>query len=68
MIFAKGYLENISCVRASKEMPYLSDREIEQRAREYGFVDEDDAAGKMKDAKVGEKESELAGNQNAMMA
>jgi sugar porter (SP) family MFS transporter len=29
LIFAKGYLENISYVKASLEMPYLNDREVE---------------------------------------
>jgi hypothetical protein len=37
LIFAKGYTEGISYVRASKELPKLSDEEIEQRAAEYGF-------------------------------
>lgn len=37
LIFAKGYLENMSYVRASKEMPFLSDEEIERVAIQYGF-------------------------------
>ncbi|OBT70243.1 hypothetical protein VE03_00226 [Pseudogymnoascus sp. 23342-1-I1] len=41
LIFAKGYSENISYVRASKELPYLTDAEIENVARSYGFVDEE---------------------------
>lgn len=58
----------MSYVRASKELPYLNDQEIEQKAREYGFTGEDDAAGKVNEAKFGEKESQLATNENAMMA
>ena len=39
LIFAKGYLEKMSYVRAARELPYLSDEEIERMAVEYGFVD-----------------------------
>lgn len=44
IIFAKGFVENMSYVRASKELPYLSDDEIDAKAREYGFVSSDDEA------------------------
>ncbi|KKK12881.1 hypothetical protein P175DRAFT_0435517 [Aspergillus ochraceoroseus IBT 24754] len=37
LIFAKGYLENMSYVRASKELPFLSDEEVERVAIQYGF-------------------------------
>jgi hypothetical protein len=37
LIFAKGFCENMSYVRAAKELPKLSDEEIEQKALEYGF-------------------------------
>lgn len=37
LIFAKGYCENMSYVRAAKELPKLSDEEVEQKALEYGF-------------------------------
>lgn len=37
LIFAKGYLENMSYVTAAKELPKLTDAEIEQKAIEYGF-------------------------------
>ncbi|TVY65741.1 Sugar transporter STL1 [Lachnellula suecica] len=50
LIFAKGYLENISYVKASFEMPYLNDREVEAMAREYGFADADE------ETKLGEKQ------------
>lgn len=52
LIFAKGYLENISYVKASLEMPFLNDREVEAMAREYGFADADE------EFKVGEKVSD----------
>ncbi|OQD75780.1 hypothetical protein PENDEC_c006G06917 [Penicillium decumbens] len=37
LIFAKGYVENMSYVKASHELPRLSDEEIEQYAIHYGF-------------------------------
>lgn len=37
LIFAKGYTEKISYVRAARELPYLSDEEIERMAIQYGF-------------------------------
>jgi hypothetical protein len=49
LIFAKGYIEKISYVKASLDMPFLSDREVEAMAREYGFIDSDE------EEKVGEK-------------
>lgn len=67
LIFAKGYLEKMSYVQAAKEMPLLSDAEIDAKAREYGFVSEDDEAGQMKDARFGEKESDLAHSAGGQM-
>lgn len=37
LIFAKGFSENISYVRAAKELPYLSDEDVERLAVQYGF-------------------------------
>jgi sugar porter (SP) family MFS transporter len=70
IIFAKGYMENMTYVRAAKELPYLDDHGIDEKAREYGFVSDDEAAGRLKEAHFGEKEGELAAreNVNAMMA
>lgn len=68
IIFAKGFIENMSYVRASKELPYLDDRGIEEKAREYGFTDEDDEAGKIREARFGEKEGDLATNAGAQLA
>lgn len=53
-------MENMSYVRASHQLPKLDEAGIDQMGREYGFVDDDDEAGKMKDARFGEKEDELA--------
>jgi hypothetical protein len=41
VIFAKGYCENMSYVRAAKELPFLSNEEIEQAAVRFGFVPAD---------------------------
>lgn len=37
IIFAKGFSENMSYVRAAKELPKLTEDEIEAKAAEYGF-------------------------------
>ncbi|KAF2176299.1 general substrate transporter [Zopfia rhizophila CBS 207.26] len=68
LIFAKGYLENMSYVRAAKELPFLDDREIDEKVREYGLIDEDEGAGELKEAKVGEKEVDRVINANGLMA
>ncbi|KAI0531757.1 sugar transporter-domain-containing protein [Xylaria digitata] len=45
VIFAKGYAENISYVKAAEELPFLAEDEIVSKAREYGIevVTEEDA-------------------------
>lgn len=42
-------------MQASFDMPFLSDREVEAMAREYGFIDCDEE-------KVGEKVAEMEGD------
>ncbi|KAJ5177474.1 Major facilitator superfamily domain general substrate transporter [Penicillium coprophilum] len=42
LIFAKGFSENISYVRAANELPYLSDEDIERVAIQYGFATADE--------------------------
>ncbi|KAJ5698248.1 Major facilitator superfamily domain general substrate transporter [Penicillium macrosclerotiorum] len=37
LIFAKGYLENLSYVKAAQELPYLTDEDVERVAIQYGF-------------------------------
>lgn len=66
LIFAKGYLEKMSYVKAAKELPHMTEHEIDARAREYGFVSSDDEAGMAKDARFGEKEGDLATHANAL--
>lgn len=39
IIFAKGYIEK-NYIKAARELPYLSDEEIERKAYEYGLVDQ----------------------------
>ncbi|KAI1344230.1 general substrate transporter [Xylariaceae sp. FL0016] len=39
IIFAKGHVENMSYVKAAKELPLLSDEEVEQEALRYGLID-----------------------------
>jgi sugar porter (SP) family MFS transporter len=68
LIFAKGYLEKMSYVKAAKELPHLTGPEIDAKAREYGFQSSDDEAGQIKDARFGEKEDEIAYSGGAQMA
>ncbi|KAL3463594.1 general substrate transporter [Aspergillus heterothallicus] len=43
LIFAKGYCEKISYVRAARELPKLSDDEIEAEAAKYNYTPETEA-------------------------
>jgi len=38
IIFAKGNDEGMSYVKAAKELPYLTDAEVEQEAIKYGLI------------------------------
>lgn len=54
LIFAKGFSENISYVQAAKELPYLSDEDIERVAIQYGFSAPDETkSSDVSDAAVG---------------
>ncbi|PYH49628.1 putative MFS monosaccharide transporter [Aspergillus saccharolyticus JOP 1030-1] len=44
LIFAKGYIENMSYVRAAKDLPKLTDDEIEAKAAEYGILGDEEKA------------------------
>lgn len=57
----------MSYVKAAKELPHMTEQEIDARAREYGFVSSDDEAGMVKDAHFGEKEGDLATHANAQV-
>lgn len=50
----------MSYVRAAKELPQLSEDEIDIKAKEYGFQSDEDEAGQVPEARFGEKENELA--------
>lgn len=39
IIFAKGSVEKMSYVKAAKELPLLTDEEVEQEALRYGLID-----------------------------
>ncbi|KAK7756223.1 hypothetical protein SLS62_001816 [Diatrype stigma] len=39
IIFAKGHVEKKSYVQAAKELPLLSDEQVEQEALKYGLID-----------------------------
>jgi sugar porter (SP) family MFS transporter len=39
IIFAKGSVENMSYVRAAKELPFLTDEEVEREAMRYGLIE-----------------------------
>jgi hypothetical protein len=49
LIFAKGFLENKNYVKAAQELPKIADHEVDQRAREFGFVSSDDESPVAKD-------------------
>lgn len=60
IIFAKGFTENISYVKAAQDLPYLSPREVAQMSRQYGLegLDEEGAAGEGSgDASGGEEKN-----------
>lgn len=44
LIFAKGHIEKMNYVRAARELPKLSEEEIEQKASEYGMLDSNEEA------------------------
>jgi len=39
IIFAKGYVENISYVKAAQELPLLTTEQIEEHAIRYGLIE-----------------------------
>lgn len=54
LIFAKGYTEGIGYVRASHELPFLSDAEVERMARAYGVGEEVGADQREEEVEKGE--------------
>jgi sugar porter (SP) family MFS transporter len=66
LIFAKGYCENMSYVKAAYELPKLTDEEIEAKAAEYGF-ESSRRNGDIEDAgaeKASPRDSSSDGKQN----
>ena len=55
IIFAKGYRENIGYVKAARELPFLTDEQIDAKAREYGLVDEVEGERAEETLEFGEK-------------
>ncbi|KAF2653058.1 general substrate transporter [Lophiostoma macrostomum CBS 122681] len=56
LIFAKGYVENMSYVTASLELPHLDDADMNRYAREHGYLsgdEESDGSFKEKDVDSG---------------
>ncbi|KAK6702084.1 hypothetical protein SNK04_011990 [Fusarium graminearum] len=47
IIFAKGFVEQISYVKAAKELPFLTQEEVEREAIRLGLVDEAGRGGMM---------------------
>ncbi|KAL9080275.1 MAG: hypothetical protein Q9157_000925 [Trypethelium eluteriae] len=45
IIFAKGYCENMSYVKAAKELPKLEETDIDRMAKEYGFIKDNEEVG-----------------------
>lgn len=65
LIFAKGFLENMSYVRAAKELPILDDRGVTEMAHRFGFADSDDEGGRIGEARVvSEKDEGVATNES----
>lgn len=60
LIFAKGYTENISYVKASFDLPFMNAQEIAAAARHYGFDDAD------AETKVGGLEQDSASEKNEL--
>ena len=55
IIFAKGYVEKMSYVRAAKELPKLSDLEIEQEAIRYGLIQSGETFGSKNESGMGQE-------------
>ncbi|KAK9425159.1 putative General substrate transporter [Seiridium unicorne] len=55
IIFAKGFVEKISYVKAAKELPFLNEEEVEREAIKYGLIDTAAHGGGMKTADIGSK-------------
>ncbi|XDG04915.1 hypothetical protein ABKA04_004530 [Annulohypoxylon sp. FPYF3050] len=52
VIFAKGHAEKISYVKAAQELPRLTETEVREKAREYGYSDEEATVDTLEKAEV----------------
>lgn len=72
IIFAKGHAENISYVKAAKELPHLQPAEIEEYALRYGLIDQTTSRGGGRDPRDEEEKPTVSGestnNSNEMIA
>ncbi|KXX80422.1 Sugar transporter STL1 [Madurella mycetomatis] len=64
IIFAKGHAENMSYVKAAKELPHLQPIEIEEYARRYGLVDTVSRAGGGRDGRDEEEKVTTSNSSN----
>jgi hypothetical protein len=68
LIFAKGFLENKNYVQAAKELPKIADHEVDQRAREFGFVSSDDESPVARKSRDVEKQEGINTNPGGLAA
>lgn len=47
IIFAKGYCEKMSYVKAARELPFLADEDIDRMAKQYGLVEAEEKEAKV---------------------
>lgn len=59
IVFAKGYTEGISYVKASKELPILTQAQIEEYAVQYGLVSDADDVGEKTGLEFGTPEERV---------
>ncbi|KAI5283754.1 hypothetical protein KEM54_001887 [Ascosphaera aggregata] len=52
IIFAKGYTENISYVKAAKLLPYLTDEQVKGMSIQYGFHSDSEESGSINNAEM----------------
>ncbi|KAL2137319.1 hypothetical protein VTI74DRAFT_5050 [Chaetomium olivicolor] len=62
IIFAKGHVENISYVKASKDLPHLQPSEIEEYAKQYGLVENSVRVGGGREARDEEEKAGVGGS------
>lgn len=62
LIFAKGYDENISYVKAAADLPHLTLAETAEMARGYGFNSSDDEGAGGSKPRHSEKEGDIPNN------